>query len=189
MARVKFISLTDADITRLEGCIQTLTGEDARFRPKSSAIDYIAAQLGVSSKVVREWVRRARPMARRTETTNAFFCAYEKIAALLVEQLEVSVWQTATTPGGRDATKAALWLMPRVNPECYGDEDDEDDSSDLLSVSDVPQEVFDAMTPEQLATLDKAQQMVIEAMAMQEAVVKEAQAKVLAAEIAEQNVH
>jgi hypothetical protein len=188
MARVKFIVLTAADVARLEGCIQTLADTDSRYRPKATAVDFIAAQLGVTPRVVREWIRRARPMARRTDITEAFWCVYEKIASLLVESIEAAIYATAATVGGRDQMKAALWLAPRVHPERYGDAVEED-SADVLAISDVEQEAFDVMTPEQLLELERAQQQVIDAQARAEAVIKEARAKVLANEINASRVH
>jgi hypothetical protein len=190
MARIKLAVITTADLTKLEGLIQHLSDiQDPRLRPKSSSIDYIAAQLGVSSRVVREWVRNARPMSRRTAITNLFFGAYEKISDLLVEQLESTLWTTATTAGGRDAMKANLFLLERVHPERYGEVPDETDDADVLAISDVEQEVFDAMTADDLEKLERWQQKIVEIQENAQRLIKDKRAKVLAAEIAEDQVH
>jgi hypothetical protein len=190
MARIKLAVFTEADVTRMEGCIQTLAEADPKFRPKAGPIDYIAAQLGVSRIVVKEWVRNARPISRRTELTNLFWGIYERVAELLVEQLESSVWTTATTTGGRDALKAAMFLLPIAHPEKYGDVSEEHDESDVLNIADVEQEVFDAMTADDLEKLDRWQEKVVEIQENAARLIKEKRAKVLAAETAsEDRVH
>jgi hypothetical protein len=188
-ARIKLLVLTPDDIRRLEGSIQSLTDMDPKFRPKARPVDYIAGKLSISPKIVQEWVRKARPLSRRTAITNLFWGAYERISDLLVEQIEAAVYTAATTTGGRDQMKAALFLLPRVHAERYGEVPDEETDDDVLSISDVEQEVFDAMNSDELEVLERQRQKVIEAQATTEALLKKVRAQVLAKEIAEDRVH
>lgn len=187
--RVKLAVLTSADVTKLNGCIQSLTDTEAKYRPKATAVQYIAAQLGVSERTAKEWVRRARPMSRRTTMTHEFFELYETIANLLVESLEGAVWQTAMTAGGRDAMKAAMYLLPRVNEERYGDNVEEPDSDDVLNIADEPQETFDAMTPAQLMELESQQQRVVDAREKTATLILQARQKAMADKILTEQVH
>lgn len=181
--------LTNSDIDKMEGWIQQLVDTDAKFRPKAQAIDYIAQKFGTSARIVREWVKGARPLSRQTAITGRFFCAYERIAELLVEQLESTLWTTATTTGGRDSVKAALYLLPRVHPERYGDVPEEVDDSDVLNIADVEQEVFDAMSVDDLEKLERWQEQIMEVQEKAQMLIKTKRAKVLAAATAEDPVH
>ena len=184
MARV--LTVKEGDIMRMEGLIAKLSDYEAGDRPKAEAANYVAAQLGVSVRVVKDWIRLARPMTNRSDTAARFFLAYERIADLLSENLNARVW-SMTVPGERDAFKAVTWLLPRVNPERYDSsiQHAEVEEDDVFSTSGVPQEVFDALTDEQRSEIAELRATMHACMERYETIIKEAQSSVLAQELAQ----
>lgn len=180
------LTVTAADVQRLEGCAQSLAEMDANYRPKTEAVDYVAKQLGVRRRVVQDWVRLVRPASLRNDTAAAFLGVYERIADLLSEVLETRMW-TLATPGERDAFRALTWLMPRVNPERFdasvSAEDIDDD--DVFDTAGIDQSVFDAMTDDQREQMAALRQVVLDAGREYERLIKTVQSQLLNEEIAE----
>jgi hypothetical protein len=187
MARPKTLTVTSADIQRLEGLAQSLGDTDPAYRPKTEAVDFVAKHLGVRRRVVQDWVRLVRPSSRRNDTAEAFLGVYERIASLLSEVLESRMWSIAQ-PGARDAFRALQWLLPRVDPERFDPAvaNVEENGDDVFDTANIPQEVFDAMSDEQREQLAEFRQQVLDALTGYEHLIKTVQSRLLTAELAEE---
>jgi len=157
MAARKHITVRHEDILRLEGALQSLREEeDPTKRPKVLTHDFVASKLGIRSSTVRNWVRLARPIARRSENAAAFLNVYDAIGAALGERLVGALFDTATQASGRDQFRAATWLLSRVDPaafdEAAAEQTEEDDGLDIASQ---PQEVYDKLTAAELTRLEE----------------------------------
>lgn len=185
-AKSKALTIREADVLRLEGIAQKLVEMKPADRPKTEAYAYIGQQLGIARSTVRDWVRQIRPMTRRKDTAAAFFDVYERIAELLSENLETRVWDM-TAPGGRDAFRAAAWLLPRVNPERFDPtvQNVETADDDVFSTAGVPQEVFDSMSDERRERIAGYRQKMLELMEAYELELQEAAAELMAQDLAE----
>jgi hypothetical protein len=180
------LTVRQEDIMRLEGLAQKLSDYEPEDRPKAEAAQYIAQHLGISRAIVRDWVRLARPATRRNDTAAAFFSVYERIADLLSENLHARV-HAMSVPGQRDAFKAAMWLLARIWPDEYdpkfaGAEAPDDD---VFSTAGISQEVFDALTDEEREAIAGLRATMHECMERYEVLMQQAQARVIAQDLAQ----
>ena len=184
--KIRPLTLTEDDVKRLEGLAGSLAVTDSAERPKSTAVELIAQHLGIRRRVIEDWVQLVRPMTLRNVDgiTERFFDVYERIAVLQSEVLVGRLWDS-TKVGQRDAFKAITWLLPRVDPERFGEQSEKEDDDDVFDTSGVRQEVFDALTEAEHARIDELRKVVETAMASYENLIKIAESRVLAAEIEE----
>lgn len=169
---------------RLEGLAQKLADYQPEDRPKAETVQLIAEHLGISRRIVQDWVRLARPATRRNDTAAAFFSVYERIANLQSENLYARV-HAMSVPGQRDAFKAAMWLLKRIYPDEYDESiaQAETPEDDVFSTAGISQEVFDALTDEQREEIAALRATMFAAMERYETIMKAAQQSVLAQEL------
>lgn len=192
MARAKkALTVRDQDIMRLEGLLQELADKEPKDRPKTDTVELVAHHIGVQRKLVQEWVRLARPLADKPGIASRFFDVYDRIADKLSEQLYANVHVMAT-PGERDCFKAALWLLKRKHPDRFDDSlqaQETDEEDDVFDTANVPQEVFDAIACDEQRReyLSELRTTMHRAMEAYETLIKQVQAELLAAELAERH--
>lgn len=184
----KTLTVTDKDVLRLEGLAQQLVELQPADRPKVAHTGaFIAAHLGVSPNTLQSWVRLARPMCHRSDTAGAFIDAHDRVAVLLSERVEAAV-VAMIAPGQRDALAAAKFILPKLDPARYDpklQEIEDQQEDDVFSTAGVPQEVFDALSDDERAQIAELRQAVWDAMATYETLIKQAQSRVLARELAQ----
>lgn len=162
-------TVVGVDLDRLEGLLQQLRETDAHARPKATTTKLIAEHCGFPEQTVREWVRKIRPLSKRSTTEKHFFDLYDQIAGLLSERCVANIYDLAVPgPSARDAFKANKWLLERLHPDVYdpavADESAMTEPDDgVLDLSSVPQEIFDAMTPAELERVERLEQQVEDA--------------------------
>lgn len=188
MARAKVLTVKQSDVMRLEGCAQQLAEMDPKDRPKAEAADYVAQKLGVRRSLVQEWVRLTRPATMRGDTAGAFISVFDRIATLLSEKLYANMWSLAT-PGERDAFKALMWLLPRVDPGRFDPtaQEQDGDEDDVFDTSSVSQEVFDriAENEDYRERLAQLRQTIHAAMEEYETLIRTVQSELMAEDLAE----
>ena len=176
--------IREEDLKKLESKIQELNGMSAQYRPKTFPHVYIASHLGVTSRTVQGWVRKAKKVAHLNDTSQRFYELYSKIADLLSEQMAATLFRMAEDSGNRNALASAKYLLPKINPVMYGEGAGlEDDDEASTQVADIPQEVFDNMTEREIDEIDKLHQAIADAMTRSEEIVQKAQQRVLAQRI------
>lgn len=185
----KYVTVTPEDLKRLEGQLQKLRDMDAHEIPKELPHDFVAGTLGVKSSTVRQWVRLARPISRRSENAAAFIDVYDQIARALASPVIGAVFTTALNPGGRDSFRAQQWLLPRIDAVTYGDVDESQDEDDGLDIARQPQEVYDQVTAEEWERIEELVTIREQAQKEAEEIFLKAKQRLVSLQIAKHQTH
>ena len=140
-------------LLKMEGLLMSLRKMPASKRPRAMPTKYVANHLGCATGTVKRWIQYHD--GRRDEhTLSERFCdIYQLIANELSEVISTTTFTIASDPGNPQALRAHLWLLPRMDPWTFGDK--QHDESQSAKVSDIPSEVFDAMSDAERATLQR----------------------------------
>lgn len=168
-------------LRKMEGLLQSLRGQPANLRPEQVTHVYLAGQFGVSAATMRQRLADAETRRGRDDSADHFADLWQQIGNVLCDRTAAAIFQTAHDPGNRNCVAAAKWILERSDPDTYGTGEraratPAHEASSV--VADVPQEVWDEMTPGENETLEQIEAMVTSEMVKLEALVRRVQQRV-----------
>ena len=140
-------------LLKMEGLLTSLRKMPADKRPRAMPTRYVAAHLGCTVGTVKRWLQHHDGRRDEHEVSDRFCDIYQLIANELSEVVSSKTFLIASDTENSQAFRAQQWLLPKMDPWTFGDKEHSD--SRASQVSDIPSEVFDAMSDVERATLKR----------------------------------
>lgn len=178
MARGRKPILDDDAFRILEGTLSEILKMDAKDRPRSLPVTYLANKLGVARQLVRNWLSQGRK-EDSPDRLQRFVELYDRYCMALSEQAEQSLHKLAYSDNHAQQLQALKFLLPKLDDLEWGDNTYKlPRTGDSVGTAAIPRDVFDALTAEELAEIEENQEAIENALERTALVIRKAQARI-----------
>lgn len=169
-----------ATFTLLEGLLSNLRDKPPEQRPDATLHGYLATHLHVSVNTIKARIENARLYQLRDDDAAYFLELVYMIGNELSETLQAKAFAIARDPTNRNAFNAQKWLLPKIDPDVFGEAAARTATGGEQSslVSDVPQEVWDEINDEERVALEEIERTISENLVKMEHLVRRVQQRV-----------
>jgi hypothetical protein len=171
---------TPETFKRLEGLLSKLRDTPPEHRPEATVYSYLATHFGVSVQTMQARISNARLYQLRDDEADYYLELVYMIGNELSESLVGKTFAIARDPTNRNAFNAQKWLLPKIDPDVFGESAGKTTTGGEASslVSDVPQEVWDEISDEERTQMEEIEHTVSEALVKLEHLVRRVQQRV-----------
>jgi hypothetical protein len=178
---------TQETFAQLEGLLAELRKKPADQRPDATLHNYLAKHLEISVNAVKKRIDGARACQDRDDDAAYFLELVFMIGNALSEHLQAKAFAIAKDTGNRNAFNAQKWLLPKIDPDVFGETAGRTATGGEQSslVADVPQEVWDEINDDERALLEEIERTISENLVKMEHLVRRVQQRVATKRVAD----
>ncbi len=170
---------SEAVLRQMEGLLAKLRDTPPEQRPEATVHSYLAKHLGTSVQTTKARIEDAKLHQHRDADADYFLDIVYRIGNELSESLVGKTFAIARDPSNRNAFNAQKWLLPKIDPDVFGEQSATKSTSESSSaISDIPQEAWDEATPEETAQIEEIERTISNELLKLEHIVRRLQQRV-----------